>query len=95
MKEREVVTKQAIMAAREIQEYLWGKSDGEWGLANWLNMLNKRLDKIAEIDVLKPNSIVELRKRLLQNAALSIAMLEVLSCEKGAENIIQANAIKN
>lgn len=72
----------AIKSARKIQEFLWGKSNGAWGLRRWKEMLYKRMHKIDQIDISHPCAIVELRKRILQNAALSIALLTILSNDK-------------
>lgn len=82
MRNREAEEKiilEAIQSAREIQTFLWGDPNGEWGLEEWKRMLRKRIEKIDQIDPDRPHSIVELRKRLLQNAALSIALLELLN----------------
>lgn len=68
----------SILAARRIQTFLWGESNGAWGFEEWRRMFIKRYVKITEIDVDNPHAIVELRKRLLQNAALSIALLAIL-----------------
>ena len=68
----------AIMAARKIQTFLWGEANGAWGLEEWRRMFIKRVRKIERIDPENPHAIVELKKRLLQNAALSIALLGIL-----------------
>lgn len=68
----------AIVAAREIQEFLWGESNGAWGLEEWRRMFRKRVAKLDEIDVGNPYWRVEMRKRLLQTAALAVAMLALL-----------------
>lgn len=72
----------AILAARRIQFFLWGESNGAWGFEEWRRMFIKRYIKIVEIDVDNPHAIVELKKRLLQNAALSIALLAILDSMK-------------
>ena len=41
-------------------------------------MFRKRIQKIDDIDVNNPHAIIEMRKRLVQNAALSIALLKIL-----------------
>jgi hypothetical protein len=69
----------AIIAAREVQTFLWGEQNQKWGLEEWRRMFKKRLAKIDDIDINKPYAIIELRKRLLQNAALSIALLNILN----------------
>lgn len=70
--------KAAIIAARKIQTFLWGVANGSWGLEEWRRMFIKRYKKIEAIDPKNPHAIVELKKRLLQNAALSIALLAIL-----------------
>lgn len=44
-------------------------------------MFRKRIKKIEDIDSSKPHHMVEMKKRLLQNAALSIALLDILNKE--------------
>ena len=68
----------AIKSARKIQDFLWEENNNKWSLEEWKRMFRKRIVKINNIDVEKPHSIVELKKRLLQNAALSIALLGIL-----------------
>jgi len=78
---------EAIKSARKIQTFLWGQSDGSWGLKAWREMLRKRIDKIDQIDPSGPHAIVEMRKRLLQNAALSIALLDILEGQETLQDI--------
>jgi hypothetical protein len=68
--------KQAISAARDVQEFLWSKMNKSAGFEEWKRMLRKRLIKIENLDTSNPHFQVELRKRLLQMAACSIAFLE-------------------
>ena len=70
--------KAVIISARRIQTFLWGEADGSWGLEEWRRMFVKRYNKIFAIDSTNPHAIVELKKRLLQNAALCIALLAIL-----------------
>lgn len=72
----------AIVSARNIQDFLWGFENNQWNLEEWKRMLRKRVEKIDEIDLNKPHSIVEMKKRLLQNAAISINLLNRLNQEK-------------
>ena len=65
----------SIIAARQVQEFLWGKYNDKWDLEEWKRMYRKRWAKIDEIDAKNPHYMIELKKRILQNAALSIAML--------------------
>lgn len=72
----------ALLAARKVQDFLWGQ-----GLSKvkpeklkdvCIEMYQKRIDKLKEIDFTNKGSIIELRKRILQNAAISIKILEQL-----------------
>ena len=76
----------SIIAARKIQTFLWGEANGKWGLEEWRRMFRKRIKKIDDIDLATPHAIVELKKRLLQNAALSIALLGILHFGSIAED---------
>ena len=69
---------ESIIAARKIQTMLWGEANGSWGLEEWRRMFVKRFNKIDMIDPKNPHAIVELKKRLMQNAALSIALMAIL-----------------
>jgi hypothetical protein len=82
-----------IVAARRIQTFLWGFADGSWGLEEWRRMFIKRIRKINSIDKNNPHAMVELKKRLLQNAALSIALLTILDgkTELAEDTIIPSN----
>ena len=68
----------SILAARKIQTIIWCEANEVWGIEEWRRMFRKRMAKIEEIEQDNPHAIVEFRKRLLQNAALSIALLAVL-----------------
>lgn len=72
---------EAILAARKIQVFLWGKANEGFGLEEWRRMFRKRVAKIDAIDASNPYATTELKKRLLQTAALAIALLAIL--EKG------------
>ena len=41
-------------------------------------MFRKRVQKIDDIDVNNPHAIIEMRKRVMQNAALSVALMKIL-----------------
>ena len=69
----------AVISARRIQELLWGEANESWGIEEWRRMFQKRWEKIGRITEDNPHALVEFRKRLLQNAALSIALLAILS----------------
>jgi hypothetical protein len=77
----ELEVARAVLLAREIQEFLWADKslsclpfDGE----AWRKVFQKRVDAIGEINATHPSAEVELRKRLLQQAALSIKALIAL-----------------
>lgn len=78
LSKEERLISESIMSARKIQTLLWGESNGEWGLEEWRRMFVKRCIKIEMIDPANPHAIVELKKRLLQNAALSVALIGIL-----------------
>lgn len=63
------------MSAREVQEFLWGEFNSQWDLEEWKRMFRKRMVKIDDIDHNNPHAKIELRKRVLQNTALGIALL--------------------
>jgi len=68
----------SIKAARNVQEFLWGDFNKEWSIDEWRLMFKKRMKKIDDIDPNKPHAKIELKKRILQNAALSIALLNII-----------------
>jgi hypothetical protein len=67
-----------IQSARVLEEYLWGEFNSGWGLEEWKRMFRKREGKIEDINFANPHWKIELRKRLMQNAALSVAMMRTL-----------------
>lgn len=69
---------EVIIAARRLEEYLWGEYNGQWNIEEWRRMFRKRIQKIDDIDVNNPHAIIEMRKRLMQNAALSVALMKIL-----------------
>ncbi len=77
----------SIIAARKVQEFLWGFVNSEWGLEEWRRMFRKRLQKIDNIDIKNTHWKVELKKRLLQNTALGIALLALLDSKEFAEGV--------
>lgn len=72
---------EAIVAARKMQEFLWGEYNGQWNIEEWRRMFRKRIQKIDDIDINNPHAKIEMRKRLVQNAALSIALLRIIDEE--------------
>lgn len=70
----------ALMAARTVQDYLWGPVPGQRPNADfdgWVRVIESRIGKMRAIDR-SGNRLwrVETRKRLLQIAAVAIAMIE-------------------
>lgn len=65
----------ALEDAASIQEFLWDDDSSlryPFSPDDWRRVFQKRVDKIAQIDPENPSARVELRKRLLQQAALSL-----------------------
>lgn len=67
-----------LIAARKVQTFLWGTSNGEWGLEEWKRMFRKRVAKMDAVDEQNPHAAVELKKRLLQTAALAVALIATI-----------------
>lgn len=78
LSEEEKALREIIFAARSVQTFLWGEADGSWGLEEWRKMFLKRNQKLDAIDSSNPHAIIEFRKRILQNAALSVALLVII-----------------
>ena len=76
---------EVIVASRKLEEYLWGEYNGQWNIEEWRRMFRKRIQKIDDIDVDNPHAKIEMRKRLLQNAALSVALMKIID-DKGIPN---------
>ncbi|MBQ7351696.1 MAG: hypothetical protein IJW59_02370 [Clostridia bacterium] len=74
--------KEVIISARKLEEFLWGEYNGQWNIEEWRRMFRKRIQKIDDIDVNNPHAKIEMRKRLLQNAALSVALMKIID-DKG------------
>ena len=77
--------KEVIISARKLEEFLWGEYNGQWNIEEWRRMFRKRIQKIDDIDVDNPHAKIEMRKRLLQNAALSVALMKIID-DKGIPN---------
>lgn len=78
----EAALRNAIRAAREVQEYLWGKHNRACSFEEWKRMFRKRVVKLDEVQADNPHALIEIKKRLLQQAALSIALLARLEKEQ-------------
>jgi hypothetical protein len=86
----------AILSARKVQEFLWGENNSDWDIDEWRAMFQKRWVKIASIEPANPHGIIELKKRLLQNAALCLALLSILEQKKPVKttNLPQYRGVK-
>lgn len=88
LNQTEQIVLQAIHDGRGVQKFLWKELSlthypYEVNADIWAAVFQKRVDKIKQINFNHPNASVELRKRLLQQATLSIQALLVLDniCE--------------
>ena len=75
MKTEEQTIIETIRAARTIQEFLWGGMNAEIGLEEFKRMFRKRIAKLEEIEMSNPHWRVELKKRLLQTAAIAVNLI--------------------
>lgn len=78
----EIYIYHSIKAARQVQDFLWGEYNSKWDLEEWKRMFSKRMVKITDIDSNNPHAKIELKKRILQNTALGICMLEKIDSDK-------------
>lgn len=76
--EEEFAMRDVIKSARSVQTFLWGEANGEWGLEEWKRMFRKRFAKLDEVDRSNPHAAVEIKKRLLQTAAVAVALIGVI-----------------
>lgn len=77
----------ALINARDIQDFLWAEES--WARKpflpdTWSPLFQKRVDCIKELQTNKESWKVEARKRLLQQASLSIKALVALRNASGA-----------
>ena len=70
--------REVIISAKKLEEYLWGEYNDAWNIEEWRRMFRKRIKKIDDINVNNPRAIIEISKRLMQNAALSVALMKIL-----------------
>ena len=68
---------EVLMAARDVQEFLWAADADahKHSPETWLRILQKRFDKLRELDTTQPHWQVEFRKRVLQLGAVSVRIL--------------------
>lgn len=78
----EIYLYECVISARKIQNYLWGEYNQQWDLEEWKRMFTKRMCKITDIEPNNPHFKIELKKRILQNTALGICMLEKIDSDK-------------
>jgi len=78
MKKEHETIKEVLEAARIIQEFLWGEMNDDAGLEEFKRMFRKRVAKIDAIDIDNPHWKIELKKRLLQTAAIAINVITKL-----------------
>lgn len=70
---------EVIEAARKVQEFLWEDvEEPGYDFELWKEILGKRFKKIEDLDLENHHAVTELRKRLLQTAAVSVAWLVAL-----------------
>ena len=84
-----------IKAARQIQEFLWADMNNGAGLEEFKRMFRKRLSKIEEIDMSNPHWKVELKKRLLQIAAISVNLMTKLDKNEITHEGIHPTKVSN
>lgn len=73
---------EAIQTARRVQDFLWQGCYPPlrpYDREGWRKLFQKRVDCIAEADPSTPDGLANLRKRLLQQAALSVKALALLN----------------
>ncbi len=73
--EEEIIIKDLIVSARKIQDFIWGDMNKEAGLEEYKRIFRKRLIKVEEIETTNPHWEREMKKRLLQVAAMSVNMI--------------------
>lgn len=82
MENEDNIIHEAIKDARRVQEYIWQElsltNDLDFDARTWQYVFQKRVDKIAQIRKTDPLYKAELRKRVLQQAALSICALKII-----------------
>lgn len=72
----------AINVARKVQEFIWGgcyPALRPYDAEGWRRLFQKRVDCIGEVDLTRHGGLAALRKRLLQQAALSIKALALVN----------------
>lgn len=95
MKTEEQTISEVIRAARTIQEFLWGEMNDNCGLEEFKRMFRKRVAKMEEISTENPHWKVELKKRLLQTAAIAVNLITKIDNNKLKHDGIHPNLESN
>jgi hypothetical protein len=66
-----------VKSSKYLQDFIWSDSVTNWDLEEWKRMYNDRMTKINNITELDQMSTVDLKKRLIQIATLSISLLDI------------------
>jgi hypothetical protein len=72
MKTEEETIQKTMLAARQVQEFLWGKMNDDIGLEEVRRMIRKRVAKLDAVSTENPHWRIEVKKRLLQTAAIAV-----------------------
>ena len=71
----EQIIAETIKAARTVQEFLWSSMNHAAGLEEFRRMFRKRVAKLDKVDTKNPHWRIEVKKRLLQTAAIAVNMI--------------------
>lgn len=72
--ERETII-EVLESARTIQEFLWGDMNTGCDIEEYKRMFRKRVAKLDAITADNPHWRVEMKKRLLQTAAVAVNLI--------------------
>lgn len=90
----EILVGEAILAQRKIDEYLFREASmlkKGFNQKEWLKVFQKRVQKISEVNMGAKSGKSELRKRILQQAAMCILALRVMDEESLNEKDTSSN----
>jgi len=87
MIDEELIIIDIIKSARKIQDFIWGDMNKEAGLEEYKRIFRKRLVNMEEIKTTNPHWEREMKKRLLQVAAMSVNMIYRLNQHDVTEGI--------
>jgi len=71
-----------LLVLEKFKSSYGGEYNSQWNLEEWKRMFKKRIVKIDDIDPDNPHAKIEIKKRVLQNAALCIALLNIIDNDK-------------